>query len=277
MLPQRTAATDAIRGCRRAAHAGPGCPTTAPAAAQRAGSLEHVVGLGPQLVLDRLEHLSHRGQRVGVGLDPLAHGVGGVPQLLARELEGDERRRPGRPCGGRRARRCWRTGCPEPRRRAAEPHRRDAARQFGDHGRGGDAHAADVHADADAAEVLAHPAPAARGPGRRCPGAPQGPVPWSRRWAAVAAGGEPAGCGLGEKTAARRQADVGVPVSSLGRGSGRSRRPGPGRPRPASTRSRCVIRLEMAAPPGKGAAAKSEPAVSRTKTCVGSATRNEES
>ena len=35
-------------------------------------------------------------QRVGIGLDPPAQRVGGVPQLLARELEGDEGRRPGR-------------------------------------------------------------------------------------------------------------------------------------------------------------------------------------
>ena len=34
---------------------------------------------------------------------------------------------------------------------------------------------------------------AADGPGPSTPGAPQGPVPWSRRWPAVAAGREPAG------------------------------------------------------------------------------------
>ena len=69
---------------------------------------------------------------------------------------------------------------------------------------------ADVHADADAAAVGADAAPAARWTGPSRPGAPHGPVPWSRRWAAVAAGGHPAGIGRGEETPARRQAHVGV-------------------------------------------------------------------
>ena len=47
------------------------------------GVLEHVVGLGPQLVLDRLEHLRGRPAGPRVVLDPLAHGIGGMPQLLA--------------------------------------------------------------------------------------------------------------------------------------------------------------------------------------------------
>ena len=93
--------------------------------------LEHVVGLGPQLVLDRLRARPDRRQRVGVGLDPLAQGVGGVPQLLAGELDGDEGRRAGGraregghvDAGARAAR--------PPRRRAAAPLRpgRAAARR----------------------------------------------------------------------------------------------------------------------------------------------------
>ena len=90
--------------------------------------------------------------------------------------------------------------------------------------------------------------------------------------------GEPAGRGRREETAAGRQADIGVARVLVPRSRKRPKSsPGarPGEPRVQSVPR--VMRLEMAAPPGRGAAAKSTPAVSRTKACVGSATRNEES
>ena len=54
------------------------------------------------------------------------------------------------------------------------------------------------------------PTAGGRWTGPSVPGAPHGPVPWSRRCPAVAAGCQPAGRDRRQEAAARRQADIGV-------------------------------------------------------------------
>ena len=92
--------------------------------------------------------------------------------------------------------------------------------------------------------------------GPSVPGAPQGPVPWSRRWAAVAAGVSPPGGVDVEEAAAGRQADIGeagvlARVAEAPEVVARAR----DRPTPRVHSVPSVIRLEMAVPPGNGATA----------------------
>ena len=70
-------------------------PHDSPTSAQRGGILEDGLGLGPQLAFHGRECLPDRGQCIGFGLDELAEGGAGVPQLPARQLDGNERGRPG--------------------------------------------------------------------------------------------------------------------------------------------------------------------------------------
>ena len=111
------------------------------------------------------------------------------------------------------------------------------------------------------------------------PGAPGGPLPWWRRWAAVAAGVRPpapARCPSRNRrlAASRRSAEsVGASGSPKRPKSSPSSRSGDPRVQSDPTLSR----LLMAVPRGNGAAAKSVPDVSSTKACAGSAIRNEES
>ena len=229
----------------RLGDAGPQAPASArapqdpPTSAQRSGSLEHVVGLGPQLVLDRLRALSRMPrQRVGVGLDHAGAGHrrrATAPRWRARRARTAAGRRR---CAGRRARRCWRTGCPAPRRRAAALRRRCPA------GSSAIMEAAVTLSPRTCMQTLT-PLPSAptraggAWTGPPVPGAPHGPVPWSRRWAAVAAAVSPPESARGEETAAGRQADIGVGACPRrGRGTGRSRPPVRGRPRRASSRCR---------------------------------------
>ena len=170
MLAQRTAATDAITGCRCAAHAGPGCPTRHPPPPS-----------GPAVRAHHRHRPTARPRRVGAPLAPR-------PTLRGRPRPAGARRRwratapHPRARGGRRAEarpRCGERGHVDAGARAAQSHVdaerspvRDAARQFGDHRPGRDAQAADVHADADAAEVLPHPS---RRPVDRAPRARSAP------------------------------------------------------------------------------------------------------
>ena len=191
----------------RNASQGPAAPRLT-RARPAAGLLEHVVRLGPQFVLDGLERLAHRRQRSRFALDQPADSVGCVPQVLARELQRDPRRRAGGRAGEGRD---VDAGTWAPRRHVGAQRRAvpDAERELGDHGGRGHAEAAHVHADADTAEVLADPRRRQvdrAAPSRGTPGA--GPVV-----AQVGCGGgrrEPAGRSRLEEAAAGRQADVGV-------------------------------------------------------------------
>ena len=111
------------------------------------------------------------------------------------------------------------------------------------------------------------------------PGAPQGPVPWSRRaataGAGIAAGSARRGGGLDEGPTGG-QAGVGetggeapvAPGVDVGAGGDVGRRP-----RPVLAK---VSRLEMAAPAPTGRAAQVRPVVSRTQAEVGSAMRKDD-
>ncbi len=120
------------------------------------------------------------------------------------------------------------------------------------------------------------------GSGGRCtgpsvPGAPQGPVPWSRRWAAVAAGvSPPEGAAARKRRLAARRTSAEA-VSSVGSRKRSKSSPGASAPEARVHPVPSEIRLEMAAPAAKGAAAYSAPAVSSTNARDGSAIRNEES
>ena len=183
-------------------------PHEAPAPLTRAGAGTHVVGFGPQLLLDGTEDRAYFGQRGRVGLDAPAQRVGGVPELLARELERDEGRRAG---GG-----AWegrhedaRAGAPRRDEDAQRLAVRDARRELRDHGGGGDAEAAHVHAHTDPAEVLAH-ARRRRLDGPIGAGRPPGAGAVVAQVGGGGGRGEPAGRGRREETAAGRQADIRV-------------------------------------------------------------------
>ena len=233
---------------------GPGCPTTAPASAQRAGVRAR-----------RRPRPTARPRPAGASLaPPPAHRGRPRPAGAGRRRRATAPRRRARggrtgagPAAvrGRRARRCWRTGCPPPRRRGAVPHRPGAAgarRSWTP----AVTLAADVHADADAAAVRAHRS--RRDVDRAC-GA--GSAPGTRPVVAQVGGGgggrQPAGSGLARKRrlAARRTSAKPCPRSWSRKRSKSS--PGASVPEARVHSVPSVIRLEIAVPPGKGAAAKS--------------------
>ena len=240
MFAQRTAGSRPIRGCRTAARAGPGRPTTAPTVGPAGRALEHVVGLGPELVLDRVGASARTAASASGSASTRWRTASAACHSSSLESSnGHERRRAGGRCAGRRARRCWRTGSPAPRRRAAAHRRRSASGSSAIMDAAVTLATADVHADADAAEVVRRPGAAAAWTGPRRAGSAPGP---GAVVAQVGGGGgrrEPAGRSRGEKAAAGRQADIGVArCPRRGRGSGRSRRRARGRARRASTRCR---------------------------------------
>ena len=137
----------------------------------------------------------------------------------------------------------------------------------------------DVHADADSAPSRMPPGLGGGSAGPAAAGRPQGPLPWSRRWAAVAAGVRPlavARCpSRNVRLAASRSSAESVGASGSRKRSKSSPGVRSGEPRVQSDPT--LSRLLMAVPRGNGAAAKSVPDVSSTKACPGSAIRNDES
>ena len=168
-----------------------------------------------------------------------------VPELFARELDGHQRRR-----SGDRARK--RRDVDADTRAAGRDVRRaggsvlDPLGELGDHRRGGHTQITHMHADGDTGEVFADPA------GRRLhrTGTRTGCTPRTRAVVAQmgrrGASGQAAGGHGVEKTAAGRQADIGVAARPRwGRGSGRSRPP------PRAARRPCPLAAD-ADPVGDG-------------------------
>ncbi len=184
-------------------------PQDAPASAQRDGSPTTASASAHNSSSTGWSTARTSASAAGSALDAAAHSVGGEPQLLARELQRDEWRRPG---GRAREGRHVDAGAGAPGGQpGAQGHAIvQADRELGDHGRGRDAQVAHVHADAAAGDLPARTVrrrmdrPVAAGRPPR-PGAVVPQVP--RRGGRC----QPAGRDGREETSARRQADVGVP------------------------------------------------------------------